>query len=97
MPSDLSHNETSMSAAELHEAGDRAAFAGDYQTANALRTLEGNARGGEVMRQWAYEHLAATEAEVRAHARWLALGWGASENALYEQAMRVYRDAARTD
>ncbi len=81
-------------AEQLHNAADQAACEGDYKTADALRLLEGNARGGEVMRRWAFANLLATEPQIRSQARHLALGWGASEDALYNQAMAFYRDAA---
>jgi hypothetical protein len=84
-----------MTAGELHEAADRAAEAGDFRTADALRLLEGNERGGEVMRQWIYDNLDATEDEIEHRAVFLAVGWGATWQHLYEQAMGVLRDVVR--
>jgi hypothetical protein len=82
-----------MTAQDLRDAGDRAACAGDYDTADAYRVLEGNARGGPVMRRWAGLHMVASEAEVHAEAHRLALGWGASEQALFGEAMSVFKGA----
>lgn len=79
----------------LHNAAMDAAYRGDMKTADAWRLLEGNARGGDVMRKWTYRNLLATEAEIRAQAQHLAIGWGASEEFLHEQAMSLLREAVR--
>lgn len=88
--------EITLSAKDIHDIADDAAFHGDYKTADAWRLIEGNIRGGEVIRQWAYRNLSATEDEIDAQAFRLSLGYGASEAYLKREAMLVLQDVARS-
>lgn len=84
-----------VTAQELHAAADDAAYAGDYQTADALRLLENNARAGEAIKAWAYHNLLATDEEIWYQVHVMSVCWNASEAHLHREATKVYLDAAK--